>query len=243
MWRMICAALVGGLMMASGPARAQSGHTNNEIKKLQAEIELLKASIKEAEEKLNRPGGKEGARPGPPFPPKSNESPFPGGLPKEGDQPNPKFDGGPKGRPFPPKGNEGPGPEEGPMPRPKEGPGSGGGAFGGRKFGGRGFGGALGGPGGTAGGFGGEIPNDVKGLEDELRRLHNAAQMIQTRAKEIEARLMEAKKVEARKMEAEMKRNDRLKKDSGGSSSEVEKRLDRIEQTLEEIQKELRRKR
>jgi hypothetical protein len=55
--------------------------------------------------------------------------------------------------------------------------------------------------------------------------------------------LIKAQKEETKRMAEENDKKDRPKRESGGSSSEIEKRLDKIEQTLEEIQRELRRKR
>ncbi len=105
------------------------------------------------------------------------------------------------------------------------------------------------GPGGIAS-F--EFGNDAKSLELQLERFRHASKLIDQRIKEVETRLKKAKEDEAKKEEARREerrkataenRRQAVAPDSKATNPDIEKRLDRIEAVLEEIQKELRRRR
>lgn len=123
------------------------------------------------------------------------------------------------------------------------------GGFGGS---GGGAGGFQGGPGGFQfqGGSGGVAftgrgagpVSRVQALEAELNRLTETAKTIAERTKVVEGNLKEAKSQEEAASRAAKGAAGARSVDSK-SSADLEKRLDRIEQTLEEIQRELRRKR
>jgi EF hand len=111
--------------------------------------------------------------------------------------------------------------------------------------------------GGSSGGFGGSSSGGffgigfggpgaapairVKLLEAELNQLKQNAKTIADRTKEVEARLKEEKVQEEAALRAA--RSKSAAESGSAPSPDIEKRLDRIEQALEEIQRELRRKR
>jgi DNA repair exonuclease SbcCD ATPase subunit len=225
--RRIIALAVGFLFAAASPLFAQPGaggkggpkdsgrNNSEEMKKLLAEIEKLQAEIKEAEAQILK------AQQGRKEEPRKIQDPNP--LPGGGERPKAK-------NPSSPGGVGG-------------GFGSGGGGFGSGGGGGfppvGGFGPGSGFGGGVFGGGGLRGASDVKALEAQLDQLHQAAKMIAERTKDVEARLKQAKEEEARA--AKTPRSVERKVDPR-ASSDVEKRLDRIEQMLDEIQRELRRK-
>ena len=85
---------------------------------------------------------------------------------------------------------------------------------------------------------------DVKSLEAQLNRLTKMAKAIAERAKVGEANLKEAKRQEAAALRAYgAYASSAVNSRDSKSPANNEKRLDRIEQALEEIQKEMRRKR
>jgi hypothetical protein len=225
----------------------------DEAKKLQAEIEKLQAAIKEAEAQLAKERAAQSK--------KEDPQPTPKGKGGGKGGPGGGFrDGGPQGGPGPGgfgggKGGPGGGPGQG-------GPGGGAGFGGGRggssgsssgggsggSAGGSGGGGGFGGFGGFSGSgtgmggfggfaFGGALANDAKTLAAELERLHAMSKSIAERTKEVEVRLKAAKEEEARQASG--------KGSTGGRSSpsDIEKRLDRIEKILDELQADMKRKR
>jgi hypothetical protein len=85
--------------------------------------------------------------------------------------------------------------------------------------------------------------NDVKSLEAQLDQLKEAGKQIAERTRDVEARLKQARDEEVRNAKKPAQSGKSERKVEARASSDVEKRLDRIEQTLQEIQNELRRRR
>jgi hypothetical protein len=214
MWRTMLA-MVGGLALATAvPSQAQkSNEGRDDVKKLQQQIEKIQAAIKAAEAKI-----------------KEAEESKPRDAGRKPETPQ----GGGGGRGF--------------------GPGSGfGGGFGPGPGGGRGMGAGMGGGMGPGPGFGlgmGRLEggNDVKSLENQLVQLRTMSKRIDERIKDVEVQLKKAKEDEAKREQS--RRADAPKEGAGASrtregrpSGDVERRLDRIEAMLDEIQKELKKRR
>jgi cell division protein FtsB len=151
------------------------------------------------------------------------------------------------------KVNPQPKPQSGGYSRPKEGgfgnPGGGMGSGGG--FGPGGFGQGSFAPGGGIGSggaamFGGGLRggNDVKSLEAQLNQLKETGKQIAERTRDVETRLKVAREEEARaaKQPTLSRMGENERKVDSRVSGDVNARLDRIEQALQEIQQELRRK-
>jgi septal ring factor EnvC (AmiA/AmiB activator) len=127
------------------------------------------------------------------------------------------------------------------------GPGGGIGSFGPGPGGGRGMGGMM--AGGMGPGFGRfDGGNDVKSLENQLTQLRSMSKRIDERIKDVEVQLKKAKEEEAKKERSHSADTAKQvpsasRTREGRSAADVEKRLDRIEAILDEIQKELKRRR
>lgn len=90
--------------------------------------------------------------------------------------------------------------------------------------------------------------NDAKSLENQLVQLRTMSKRIDERIKDVEVQLKKAKEEEAKKEQS--RRTDTPREGTGASrtregrpSGDVERRLDRIEAMLDEIQKELKKRR
>lgn len=229
MTRKLFGLAVGLLVASAAPALAQrdpgapgSGNkgTTDDIRKLQIEIEKLQAEIQATEAQIRNTLNRK-VDPRPKEPMSGSGANRPSGKDPEPKRNNPPFGGFGQSGFGPPGGGSGFGP---------------GGNFGP-------------GPGGMMGGIGGfgSRGTDVKSLQAELDRLHQTSKMIAERTKDVEVQLKKAIQ-----QEEEAKAKDRAKASVGKSdgtgtrdtkvSSDVEKRLDRIEQALDEIRQELRRR-
>jgi septal ring factor EnvC (AmiA/AmiB activator) len=237
MHRKLVAVAIGLFLTATSPAQAQSGpgedgqngpnqgrsnhggpnqgsrNNSEEMKKLLAEIEKLQAEIKEAEAQIRKAQGRK------------DES-------KVNPQPKPQSGGYSR-------------PKEGGFGNPGGGMGSGGG-FGPGGFGQGSFapGGGMGSGGAAMFGGGPRGGNDVKSLEAQLNQLKETGKQIAERTRDVETRLKVAREEEARaaKQPTLSRMGENERKVDSRVSGDVNARLDRIEQALQEIQQELRRK-